>query len=41
MSTKLSRVGTIWADLASAASLSSRASGTATSPMLGSIVLNA
>src|SRR6266702_6966203 len=40
MSTKVSRVGTIFADLASLARTSRRASGTATSPTLGSMVLN-
>ncbi|MGY3406798.1 hypothetical protein ACVWZV_002911 [Bradyrhizobium sp. GM5.1] len=40
MSTKVSRVGMIWPDLAIAASLSSRGSGTATSPTFGSIVQN-
>ena len=37
---ELSRVGTMMADLASAASVSSRLSGTATSPTFGSIVQN-
>ena len=36
----VSRVGTICADLAIAASLSSRSSGTPTSPTLGSMVQN-
>ena len=40
MSTKVSRVGTICADLASCASASSRGSGTATSPTFGSMVQN-
>src|ERR1700693_5881200 len=40
MSTKASRVGTILADFASRASTSSRESGTATSPILASMVLN-
>ena len=34
------RVGTIWADFASVASLSRRGSGTATSPTFGSMVQN-
>src|SRR3569623_1223514 len=40
MSTKLMRAGMICADLAITASLSRRASGTATSPVLGSMVQN-
>ena len=40
MSTNDSRVGTICSDLASFASASSRGSGTATSPMFGSMVQN-
>src|SRR5215831_20381685 len=40
MSTKAIRVGTILADLASFASTSRRGSGTATSPILASMVLN-
>jgi hypothetical protein len=40
MSTKVSRVGTISADFASFASVSSRGSGTATSPTFGSMVQN-
>src|SRR6202035_2782187 len=40
MSTKASLVGTILADLASLASASRRGSGTATSPILASMVLN-
>jgi len=39
MSTKVSRVGTISADFASFASVSSRGSGTATSPTFGSMAL--
>ena len=40
MSTKVSRVGMIFADLPSFASMSSRGSGTATSPTFGSMVQN-
>ena len=40
MSTKLMRAGMICCDLAMTASLSRRASGTATSPVLGSMVQN-
>ena len=40
MSTNDSRVGTIFSDLASLASVSSRGSGTATSPTFGSMVQN-
>ena len=40
MSTKVSRVGMISFELAIAASVSSRGSGTATSPTLGSMVQN-
>jgi hypothetical protein len=40
MSTKVSRVGMISLEPAMAASFSSRGSGTATSPTLGSIVQN-
>ncbi len=40
MSTKLRRVGKMRAELAMAASLSMRSSGTATSPILGSMVQN-
>jgi len=40
ISTKVSRVGMIWPDLAISASLSSRGSGTATSPTFGSMVQN-
>ena len=40
MSTKVSRVGMISFDAAIEASVSNRASGTATSPTLGSMVQN-
>jgi hypothetical protein len=40
MSTKVSRVGIVSPDFASFASVSSRGSGTATSPTFGSIVQN-